>query len=213
MKTVATKLILFLLFFTGLQTTHASLVNGSFELGNFVPPDRDTMNLPPGATDITGWEVHTDLTAWIGPGNPWSLAASDGDYFLDLTDYTLGPPFGGISQAVDTIVGQPYEVSFDLGSSDIWGRPSAVEVSAGSNSQIFTGSLTGGDSDWEPFSMSFTAEELSTTISFLGHTGAGYIGLDNVSVSVVPIPASIWLFGSAFMFLFGSQIRKSNKQT
>jgi hypothetical protein len=210
MKFFAHKTMASIMLLAGIQTSHAaSVINGSFELGNFTPLNQDTMSLSPGATDLTGWEVHTDITAWIGPNNPWSLTANDGDFFLDLTDYSSGSPFGGVSQQIDTTIGQMYEVSFDLGSSNIWGRPSAIEVSAGNNSLVFMSTLTGGDSDWEQFSMLFTAEDLSTTISFSGHTGHVYIGLDNVSVSAVPLPAGIWLFGSAIAFLFGSQIRKA----
>jgi hypothetical protein len=74
-----------------------------------------------------------------------------------LSDYATGAPFGGVSQEIDTIVGQMYEVSFDLGRSYRWDRPSAIEVSAAENSQIFTSNTTGGLSDWDNFSMLFIA--------------------------------------------------------
>ena len=59
------------------------LQNGSFETGNFVPIADDTMPLSLGATDMTMWTVIAADLAWIGPSNPFSLSASDGNYFLD----------------------------------------------------------------------------------------------------------------------------------
>ncbi|MEW8036124.1 MAG: DUF642 domain-containing protein [Candidatus Thiodiazotropha sp.] len=211
MRYVSLKMMLPILLAGSAGITHAaSLINGSFEQGNYTPPGADTMTLLPGSTDITGWLVHTDPIAWIGPNNPWSLTASEGDYFLDLTDYSTGAPFGGISQEIDTRIGQSYEVTFDLGSSNIWGRPSAIQVSAAVTSQVFASSTTGGISDWDNFSMLFTANSELTTISFAGHTGRQYIGLDNVAVNPVPIPAAVWLFGSALPILLGFRVRKKH---
>jgi hypothetical protein len=67
------------------------ITNGSFEdTTNFVPnhPADDTMSLTVGSIAMTGWTVVNSGLAWIGPGNPFGLSASDGTYFLDLTDYT-----------------------------------------------------------------------------------------------------------------------------
>ena len=76
---------------TGIATvpaTAAKLVtNGSFDnASGFSPPADNTMSLSSGATTLTGWTVLGDALAWIGPANPFSLTASDGSYFLDLTD-------------------------------------------------------------------------------------------------------------------------------
>jgi hypothetical protein len=178
---------------------HANLlVNGSFESGNFAPPGNATMSLPIGSTAITGWTVVGDVTAWIGAGSSWGLSASDGDRFLDLTDYAPGAPFGGVAQTISTLAGATYRLSFDLGSSTYWGRVSALQASAGGTSAIFTGAATGGNNDWESFSMLFTAPTASTAVSLLGTTGQWYIGLDNVDVELVsappvPEPGAVWL--------------------
>ena len=66
------------------------------------------MSLNPGATAITGWAVLTDTTAWIGPTNPFGLSASDGSFFLDLTNYQAGRPFAGVAQTFATIPGALY---------------------------------------------------------------------------------------------------------
>ena len=165
------------------QFVHANLItNGSFESGIYTPPGNDTMSLGVGATNITGWTVISDTIAWIGPSNPWGLTASTDDFFLDLTDYSFGAPFGGVSQTIATTVGMTYQLSFDLGSSNLWGRPSSILATAGSASATFTGDLTGGNSDWQSFMMSFTANSASTTISLAGIGGQNYIGLEPDSV-------------------------------
>ena len=48
--------------------------------------------------------------------------------------------------------------------------------------------------------MLFTASG-PTTISFTGSQGAKYIGLDNVTVSSVPLPPAVLLLGSGLVGL------------
>src|SRR5678815_4488708 len=84
------------LFAMTCSAAHANLLtNGSFEdKTNFVGNSDDTMSLTAPSTAMTGWTVTGDSLAWIGPGNPFGLTASDGSYFLDLTDYDDSPPQG-----------------------------------------------------------------------------------------------------------------------
>jgi len=185
----------------------ANLVtNSGFESGAHT--STNTTTLAVGSTAMDGWTVTDDLIAWIGPVNPYLLSANEGSYFLDLTDFATGAPFGGVSQSITTDVGRSYVFSFDLGSSNNWGRPSAIEASAAGSSNIFTSSTVGGPSDWDRFSMVFTANSVTTTIFLKGVTGSQYIGLDNVSVSAAPIPAAVWLFGSGLLGLVGIARRK-----
>lgn len=58
--------------------------------------------------------------------------------------------------------------------------------------------------------MMFTADSETTTIFLTGITGSQYIGLDNVSVSAVPVPAALWLFGSGLIGLIGMKRKSSN---
>lgn len=125
----------------GASAVHANLVaNGSFESGAFVNQGNDTMSLSAGSTTITGWTVVTDTTAWIGPTNPWGLSASDGGYFLDLTNYQTGAPFAGLilTQVISTTPSATYALSFDLGGSTFWGRPNAITATAAATSATFT---------------------------------------------------------------------------
>ena len=174
------------------------LSNGSFELGGFVNQGNDTMSLAAGSAVMTGWTVVHDTTAWIGATNPFGLSASDGSFFLDLTNYETGAPFAGVSQVIATTPGATYALSFDLGSSNFWGRPDAITASAGGTSATFTAPLTGTNNDWQHVSMQFTAGSSLTTVLLQGVTGSRYLGLDNASVNflsgpgdttVPPVPA------------------------
>ena len=191
---------------------HANLLdNSSFESGTFNPPNRATQTLPVGSTAIDGWTTTGDLVAWIGTGNPWSLTANDGERFLDLTDYAFGAPFGGVTQTIPTIVRTAYTLSFDLGSSDRWGRPSAIRASAGGTTAIFTSLAADGISDindWDSFSMQFVAVAPTTNISLVGTVGQNYIGLDNVSVAVVPEPTVVAMMLAGLGTLFGVARRR-----
>lgn len=172
------------------------LNNGSFESGAFNPPGSATMTLAAGSTAISDWTVSSDFAAWIGTGNPWGLSASDGARFLDLTDYSFGAPFGGVQQSVTTTVGATYRLSFDLGSSSAWGRPSAILASAAGTSTTFTSPSTGGNDTWERATLDFVATSAFTTISLRGAVGQNYIGLDNADVSFVsgvPEPGTLAL--------------------
>lgn len=170
---------------------NASIVtNGSFELGTFNPPAQATMTLMPGSTAITGWQVVNDALAWIGVGDPWDLDAQSGDLFLDLSDFSAGAPFGGVQQVLMTSPGTQYTVAFYLGSSNRWGRPASLTVSAAGTNATFVSPLTGTLNDWNLHTMAFTATAANTTLSFVGASGVNYIGLDNVSVVATATPVS-----------------------
>ena len=171
------------------SAAHANLLtNGSFELGAFVNQGNDTMSLAAGSTVITGWTVVTDTTAWIGATNPFGLSASDGSFFLDLTNYQAGAPFAGMAQTIATVVGATYSLSFDLGGSNLWGRPDSLTASAAGTSQTFVTPTTGTNNDWYHETMQFVATSTSTTILLQGASGNNYIGLDNASVEFISAP-------------------------
>lgn len=188
---------------------HADLLsNGSFELGTFTNQGNDTQTFTAGATTMTGWTTTGNFVSWIGPTNPFGLTAQDGSFFLDLTGYQTGAPFGGVTQTIATTAGQPYALSFYLGSDTArWGGPPvSILASAGGTSETFTNSSRTGSSTWTLETLDFTAAGSSTVITLTGAAGVQYIGLDNVGVvcanangcagggTAVPEPATLALF-------------------
>jgi hypothetical protein len=187
------------------------IVNGSFEdTTNFVANSgNDTMILCPASaspcayspgspTSITGWTVigaSGSELAWIGPTNPYSGAASyapDGSYFLDLTGYNNGAPFGGVSQVINTTPGRAYVLAFDLGDNQAYNgdyTQDAITATASSTSQTFYSDIGvpngGAPDDWVNETMDFIATGSQTTVSLIGAQGWAFIGLDCVSVSAV----------------------------
>lgn len=218
MKSRVALQVLFLTAALGVATSPQAnlLTNGSFESGAFVNQGNDTMSLAAGSIVITGWTVVTDTTAWIGAANPFGLSASNGSFFLDLTNYQAGAPFAGMSQTIATTPGATYSLSFDLGSSTFWGRPDSITASAAGTSQTFTSPSTGGNNDWQSVLMQFVASSVTTTVLLQGASGINYIGLDNVDVEFVsgpgpeqiPEPTTLALLGLGLASLAVSRRRK-----
>ena len=168
-------------------SAHANLlINGSFEDGTFTPNSQNTQTESVGSTNITGFTVIGGPLTRSGSTNPFGLTASNGDKFLDLTGYQDSPPYGGVTQSIATMIGALYQLSFDLGSSDRYGRPVSILASAGSTSATFTNSLlASGAIFYERETLNFTATSSSTTVSLLGTQGNQFIGLDNADVTLI----------------------------
>ena len=180
-----------------LGVAHANLLtNGSFETGSFTDQGDDTDTFTAGATNMTGWTTVGNYVSWIGPANPFSIQAQSGSYFLDLTGYQAGAPFGGVSQTVGTAIGGLYTLTFYFGSDTaLYGGPESIKVTAGSASQVFSLTAPTNVSTWTQETFSFTATAATTTITLLGTDGYSDIGLDNVdlegsAVAAVPEPGS-----------------------
>jgi hypothetical protein len=209
--------VLFLTAALGVATSPQAnlLTNGSFESGAFVNEGNNTMSPAVGSTVITGWTVENDTTAWIGTPNPFGLTASNGSFFLDLTNYQAGAPFAGMSQTIATTPGATYSLSFDLGSSSQWGLPDSITASAAGTSQTFVSPMTGVDV-WTNASMQFIASSATTKVLLQGASGFNYIGLDNVAVEFVsgpgpgqiPEPTAFALLGLGLAGLAVSRRRK-----
>jgi len=188
------------------------LINGSFEsntnLGNF-------WTLFAGNSSLPGWSITSGSVDWIQ--DYWD--ASDGDKSLDLNGSSAGTI---LSDSFSTIIGQQYDVTFDMAGNYAGGMDEKhLTVSAGGSSQDFSFDTTGhssSDMGWETMTWSFTATSTQTQLQFSGWTSDGpYNGaaLDNVIVleanspNPVPEPATLLMFGTGLAGLAGWRKRKN----
>jgi len=172
--------------------------HGSFEYATGIAPNS---TLSPGATNLTGWTV-------IGGGNlTWcdscpycEVPASNGNYSLDLTGLVNMPPYEGVSQTINTVLGVQYQLLFDL-SGRYDSIPVSVLATAGASSQTFTNSdLQEGFYGWATETLPFTGTGGPTVISLLGTFAGGDdpdLSIDNVIVTPEPATWAMMLVGIA----------------
>jgi choice-of-anchor C domain-containing protein len=190
------------------------LTNGSFELAS-INPGGGFIEVLPGQTSITGWDVVVEDVHYMGTF--WD--ASDGIRSIDLDGLTNSS--GGVSQTFSTVAGTQYNVTFDM-AGNYANLPTIkpMRVSADGQSQDFTFDVTGRSAlnmGWTPMSWLFTADDTSANLQFLsltetlGLTEGWGAALDNVSVlavNPVPVPAAVWLFGTALIGFVGMSRRR-----
>ncbi len=201
------------------------VTNPSFESGAFVNRGDGFQILQVNSTAITGWTVINDSLAWGTTPNSASAVSQidpfNGAFFLDLQgDGIFSSPYGGVTQAISTVVGQQYAFTFYLGtqedaSSPATHGPITVSAAAGGTSQSFTYNPGGTGTRWGQFGFNFTASNVSTDISIVGTDTAGgaYIGLDLVSVTAVPEPSTVALGAAAAGFLLLARWRRECRRT
>lgn len=191
----------------------ATIINGSFEDGVDIGPS-DFLTLAPGdTTSITGWRV---LTAGVDYyGTAWQ--ASDGSRSIDLSALTSG---GIVQRITDLEIGKKYRVSFDLSANP--GGPLGMKriVVAESNgvaeSRFYE--LTAANSVtnmlYQTYTYDFTALGKSGDLMFRSMVFNPYgVVLDNVTISIVPEPATWALMLAGFAFVGGLVRRRARVQT
>ncbi|MCG3145782.1 MAG: hypothetical protein HONDAALG_03458 [Gammaproteobacteria bacterium] len=187
----------------GAASASANLItNGDFETG--ADPGSFTTITAPGA--LPDWTVDTGSIDYIG--TYWQDASVVGNRSVDLS----GNDAGSIRQSFATTASGLYEVKFSLsGNPD--GAPAikTLRVSLRDSSsalilqQDFTFDTSAALNDhtnmgWVTRSLVFQAFDSQTTLHFLSLTSGGWgPALDEVSVNAVPVPAAVWLLGSALL--------------
>jgi hypothetical protein len=162
----------------GFETLNGSptLLNGSWEA------------VANGGTRIVGWSVgDTSVDVVTSP-----YAVQEGQFAIDLAG-TPGP--GSIFQNLSTVGGQGYTLSFYASSN---GSASTLQV-WWAGSLLDTVNTPAGNA-FQFFSYLVLGAGPSTEIKFRStQTDNDGAIVDNVSVNAVPVPAAVWLLGSALL--------------
>lgn len=180
------------------SSAHAvSFVNGSFEdgmalEGSFTQVDTDD------STSISGWTVLSEGVDLIG--TYWQ--ASDGSRSLDLSAMTSG----GVAQMLTGFeVGKHYRITFDLsGNPDGGDNPKRLQMSAtGGEAVVYSYTLVSENSAsnmlWQTLTYDFVASGSMQMVQFRSLEYNPYgVALDNVSISLVPEPATWGLLMAGF---------------
>jgi hypothetical protein len=185
------------------------LTNGDFEAST------DPVTTPPGWTNVG----HSDgvINYDIGP-----VPAYDGSYFYDLGGYgdASGPVGDGIEQAVATVVGSHYTLTFGLSSEDVAGL-SELTVNIGSLATVYplTSAGTYFLKGFSTQTIDYVATSTSTLISFIEtlNTSGGNndpmidgVIFDGASGSGTPEPAS-WALMLGGFGLTGYALRRRHR--
>jgi len=153
------------------------LKNGNFEI-SIIDLERGHIRINQGDSSVDYWTVDSGNVDYIG--SLWE--ASEGSHSIDLN----GLQAGSISQEVNTIIDSCYNFSFDLaGNPESGPRIKDLTVTINNSVFDFTFDVTGyshQNMGWQTQSLSYTATNSLTRISFISHTvGTGGPALDNVS--------------------------------
>ena len=210
-RTLQNAVLASLCTFSALPTQAASnlLTNASFE-APVIQSNYAYYNA--GSTAIAGWTVvggQIQLTSYVS-----GLNASAGLQWIDMTGVT-GYGKGLQSDAVATVLGQQYTLTFDLGNYVPFGTSTlSVSINNGPVS-LFTNTVNGrGPMDWESQSLTWVADATSAQITFLGVANGSLsndlgIGLDNVGFSATPVPEpETWAMLLAGLGLVGFSARR-----
>ena len=186
----------------------ADVINGNFEASS------SQTSTPPGWTNVG----HMDgVIAYSAFGTP----AYDGNYFYDLGGYgnASGPVGDGIQQAVATVLGQAYVLTFGLSSENASSPITQLTVSIGGLSTVYNLSGDGSGAFKKPFTtqtINYVATGSSTLISFIQTANASGGNndalIDKVSflssaTSAVPEPGT-WAMMIGGFGLVGGALRR-----
>ncbi|WP_442497046.1 hypothetical protein [Methylobacter sp. sgz302048] len=169
---------------------------------------------------ITNGNFDSGLTGWGTAGN---VTLDAGGYavlntFLGIDTSAYGGTNGSIlSQTVNALAGDVISFSYSFNTDDYLPYNDFALI-AGDAQYLVSDVATVGNGDssgWQNFS--FTALSDFSDLKFIAsnHTDTAFnstLFIDNVSsgsVSAVPVPAAVWLFGSGVLGLLGFNRKRS----
>lgn len=147
-----------------------------------------------GAWSVVGTAVLLVHTQYAEPENGISsFAAQAGLNSLDLTGAGNEGFTSGVQQAVPTIAGQAYRLSFFVGrassASPLYSAPATVDLSIDGGPRVgyTNAAATPGTNNWMKFTTTFVATGSATTLAFYNGTPAPTTeaGLDGVALTPV----------------------------
>lgn len=183
------------------------LSNGDFGLPDIgiTPFSAGLLVAPPGFE----WEIMSESSNfavsqiggyWLATGGPLNSRGIDQSVQIARES--------SISQSFVTTPGTEYELSFYYSHNPDTGPASQTVTVSGDSilfEDIFSHSLANARSDmmWTLGLETFVADSALTTLTFAGSSSSSLFALDNVAVAstVVPVPAAVWLLGSALGLL------------
>ena len=175
------------------------VANGGFELGTFTGGNSLAQQIQPGGSELSGWTISNAPATWYASGwnnNPQQIPLNPrtGNFGVSLADGSVRTV--NLSQTVNLLPFQQYQLSFWVGNYSLNNGPAGINVSItdGTSNTILlsenaTAPATNG-SIWVRHAFNFIADGTSNTISFSELNGPSYIGLDDVSITAVPEPAT-----------------------
>jgi hypothetical protein len=181
------------------------ILNGSFETPT-VPVGGFT-DFAVGSSALTSWSVvgpagtNVAIVSGSFSQNGVSFPAQDGVQWLDLTGDGSNST-EGVQQAVATIVGDQYQLSYWIGNTTgggIFGTTSTVNVSLNGAPTFSDTNATSSPTtqNWEQFTHTFVATGTATTLAFLNGDPGGdnNNGLDNIVLTDLgpapPVPGPV----------------------
>ncbi|MBK7006396.1 MAG: choice-of-anchor C family protein [Burkholderiales bacterium] len=182
------------------------VVNGGFESNTVLSGTFDTFyNATQG---LTGWNIDFNSVDLVS-SNYWDPAA--GVNSLDLN----GAKKSGISQILNTVAGQTYNLSFDL-AGNFEGSPVIKKMSINIGPHgLYSFDTTGKSKHnmgWEHYTTTFVAQSSSTALSFVSNVPGAYgSALDNISVTAVPEPETYAMLLAGLGVMGAIARRRNNK--
>lgn len=189
----------------------ALIADGSFETP--LAPVGSFISFPNGSALIPGWTTFGPQVSIVNQAYTAGgvhFPAQDGAQWLDLTGNGSNA-IEGVQQAVATVPGQVYDLSFYIGNVSTFGPGLTSTVGVLIDGLLLTtrtNSTPGNTMNWELFTVPFTAALGSTLIGFenLDAANDNSNGLDNISLILgdhirIPEPATLALFGAALIGL------------